>query len=159
MHTEPQKEHLWLRKFIGEWAFESDCNMGPDQPPGKFTGTESVRAIGDLWIVGESTGEMPGGGTATMLLTVGFDPARGKYVGSWIGSMMAMQWVYEGWVEGNTLTLQATGPNMCSPSGGTATFQDITEFKSDDHRAFSSRMKGDDGNWNTFMTANYRRVK
>jgi len=159
MMTDPQKEHLWLKKFIGAWTYESECNMGPDQPLAKFTGREVVRAVGDLWIVGESTGEMPGGGPATMLLTVGYDPAKNAYVGSWVGSMMSTLWTYTGNVDpaGRTLTLEATGPSMTGP--GTATYQDINEFLADDHRLFTSRMRGDDGQWNTFMTAHYRRVK
>ena len=44
--------------------------------------------IGDLWLLAEGRSEMPGGGTGTMLITLGFDPARGRYVGTWVGSLM-----------------------------------------------------------------------
>ncbi|MGH8526826.1 MAG: DUF1579 family protein, partial [Gammaproteobacteria bacterium] len=43
MKVEPQKEHQWLQKLVGEWTFESDCGMGPGKPNEKFKGTESVR--------------------------------------------------------------------------------------------------------------------
>ena len=33
MDAEPQKEHQWLDKFVGEWISEAECMMGPDQPP------------------------------------------------------------------------------------------------------------------------------
>jgi hypothetical protein len=36
-------------------------------------------------------------------------------------------------------------------------YKDVIEFKSDDHRALTSPMLGDDGQWRQFMTANYRR--
>ena len=36
-------------------------------------------------------------------------------------------------------------------------YQDVIEFKSDDHSALKSRMLGDDGKWYEFMTAHYRR--
>jgi hypothetical protein len=42
---EPQSEHLWLHHLIGEWSFESECIMGPDQPPIKTTGREVVRLL------------------------------------------------------------------------------------------------------------------
>jgi hypothetical protein len=42
---------------------------------------------------------------------------------------------------------------------GTATYRDITEFKSDDHRIFRSAMQGEDGQWKEFMKADYRRVQ
>jgi hypothetical protein len=29
MKTEPQKEHLWLQRFIGEWTFEGEAMMEP----------------------------------------------------------------------------------------------------------------------------------
>jgi hypothetical protein len=37
MKMEPQKEHQWLQRFIGEWTFEGEAMMEPDQPPSKFT--------------------------------------------------------------------------------------------------------------------------
>lgn len=60
--AEPQKEHRWLQKLVGEWTFEGEAPMGPDKPPEKFKGTERVRSLGDLWFVAEGQGEMPGGG-------------------------------------------------------------------------------------------------
>ena len=45
MKAEPQKEHEWLQKLVGEWASEAEATMEPGQPPAKFTGTESVRSL------------------------------------------------------------------------------------------------------------------
>lgn len=69
MKTEPRKEHQWLQKLVGEWTYETEAPMEPGQPPEKFTGTESVRLLGGLWIVAEGQGEMPGGGEATTVMT------------------------------------------------------------------------------------------
>ena len=96
MKIEPQREHEWLHKLVGEWTSEMEATMEPGKPPEKCTGTERVRSLGGLWIVGEGQGEMPGGGLATMILTLGYDPARKRYVGTWIGSMMSHLWVYDG---------------------------------------------------------------
>ena len=46
MKTEPQREHQWLQKLVGEWTYEGEASMEPDQPREKFTGTESVRSLG-----------------------------------------------------------------------------------------------------------------
>ena len=56
MKTEPQKEHQWLQKLVGEWTYETEATMGPDQPPEKFKGTESVRSLGGLWILCRGSG-------------------------------------------------------------------------------------------------------
>jgi hypothetical protein len=53
MDAEPQKEHQWLDKFVGEWISEVECIMGSDQPPSKTQGTEIVRSLGGLWVVAE----------------------------------------------------------------------------------------------------------
>lgn len=159
MHTDPTKEHQWLKRLLGEWTYQSECAGAPGGSPQKFTGREVVRSIGDLWIQGESRGQMPGGGDAVMVITIGFDPARGRFVGSWIGSMMGHMWVYEGWTEGNdTLVLEATGPRFDDPSK-TTKYRDITEFKGPDERAFRAMMLQEDGSWNQMMSASYRRAK
>jgi hypothetical protein len=157
MKAQPTREHQWLQKLVGEWTYEVEgAPAKPGEPPTKFTGTESVRLLGGLWVVAEGQGEMPGGGQATTILTIGYDPDKKRYVGTWIGSMMPNLWVYEGSVDGNALSLDTEGPDM-SEKGKTAKYRETIEFKSDDQRTFTSRMLGPDGSWKTIMTANYRR--
>jgi hypothetical protein len=153
-------EHRWLQKFVGEWTYESEMAMGPDQPVMKCQGGESVRSLGGLWILGEGQGEMPGGGTAATLLTLGYDPEKKRFVGTWIGSMMANLWVYDGALDaaGKVLTLDCEGPSMAG-DGSLAKYQDIVEFKDDDHRVLTSQVLGADGTWTRMMTAQYRRTK
>jgi Protein of unknown function (DUF1579) len=157
---EPQKEHQWLQKLVGEWSFETECMMGPGQPPSTHAGTETVRSMGGVWFLCEGHGDMPGGGTATTLMTLGYDPAKKRYVGTFIGSMMTNLWLYEGQLDasGRILTLDTEGPSFTEP-GKMAKYQDIIEIKSDNHRVLSSQALGEDGKWHRFMTANYRRRK
>src|SRR5437868_4101516 len=135
MHTEPQKEHQWLKKLVGNWVSETDCKMGPDAPPSKMKGTDKGRMLGDLWAICDGTLEMPDGDPATTVMTLGYDPQKKRFVGTWIGSMMATLWVYDGKLDdsGNILTLSAEGPHMGEP-GKLAQYRDIIEFKNDDHR-------------------------
>jgi hypothetical protein len=159
MNEKPQQEHRWLDKLVGEWTSEMECVMGPGQPPTTSRGTESVRSLGGLWTIGEGEGEMPEGGTAKFVMTLGYDPKDGRYVGTFIASVMTHLWIYSGSLDesGKVLALDAEGPSFTGE--GTAKYQDRIEFVDDDHRIMTSQMLGDDGEWHRFMTVHYRRKK
>jgi hypothetical protein len=159
MMAKPQKEHEWLQQLVGEWTFESQADMGPDQPPTKHGGTERVRSLGGMWVIGEGQGDMPDGEPATMIITLGFNPKRDRYVGTWVGSMMSHLWVYDGELDAakRVLTLNAEGPSFAG-DGTMAKYQDIIEIVSPDHRVLRSQVQGADGKWTQFMEAHYRRV-
>lgn len=159
MKIEPRDEHRWLQRLVGDWTYEVDCEMGPDQPRWRSQGTERVRALGEAWVIAESQGEMPGGGAAHMVMTLGYDPRQQRFVGTWVGSMMTHLWVYEDGAldpAGKVLTLSAEGPSMAH-EGSMASYQDVVELVSEDHRVLRSRVRRDDGTWHEFMQADYRR--
>jgi hypothetical protein len=158
MNTEPQKEHQWLQKFLGEWTSEAEATMEPGKPPEIFKSTESVRSLGGLWIMAEGQGEMPGAGPVVTIMTLGYDPQKKRYIGTWIGSMMNHLWVYDGGLDAaeRVLTLETEGPGMTDQSKMDR-YRDVIEFKSDDHRVLTSHHLADDGTWRPFMTAHYRR--
>jgi hypothetical protein len=155
----PQKEHEWLRQFAGEWETEAEAILEPGKPPMKCKGTESARTIGGFWIVAENKGtfmDVP----VTGVMTLGYDPQKKKYVGTWLCSMSNYLWTYEGTVDaaGKVLTLETEGP--CPMAAGKLTrFKDVTEFKSKDHKVLTSSMRAEDGKWVTFATINCRRKK
>jgi hypothetical protein len=160
MPPEPQKEHKWLERLLGEWTSEADAMMGPDQPRQKFKSTEQVRSLGGLWIIAEGKGEMPGHGEALTMMTLGYNTKTKRFLGTFVGSMMTHLWVYDGEldVSERVLTLSAEGPDF-STEGKTAKYRDVIELKNDDHRTLTSYVLGDDGKWQEFMTANYWRKK
>lgn len=156
--VELQKEHEWLQILVGEWTMDDDPSS-TDQPPGQWT--ETVRSLHGIWFVAEGQGDMPGGGTATTVMTLGYDPQKKRFVGTWVGSMMTHLWVYDGELDatGKILTLHSEGPDMSSAEGKMAKYRDVIELKSDDHRVLTSHALGEDGQWTQFMTAHYRRKK
>lgn len=160
MNNEPQSQHQWLQRLVGEWTYETEEPSKPGQPPTKVTGTERVRAVGGLWIQAQGEGEMPGAGPVTSLMTLGYDPNKKRFVGTWIGSMMTYLWVYDGELDAaeRVLTLNAEGPSMAD-DGTMAQYQDVIELKSDDERTLTARVQGADGKWQQFMTMTYRRRK
>ncbi len=156
--SRPQAEHEWLQKLVGEWSYEGSCAPEPGQPEMKFSGTETVRSIGGLWVLAEGRGEMPGGGEAVSLLTIGFDPVRGKYVGTWVGSMLAHLFVYEGNMDstGRVLSLDCEGP-VAPGSSQIGKFRDIVEIRNDNERIFTGNRLGEDGRMEELMRIVYRR--
>lgn len=157
---EPQMEHQWLHKLVGEWTMESECSMGPDQPPIKNTGKETVRSLGGLWTIGEGEIGMPDGGMTQSVMTLGYDPKQKQFVGTYIAGCMTWLWPYKGTLDADQkmLTLDSEGPSFAN-DGTLAKYQDIIEFMDDDHRTLSSQLLTPEGTWVPFMKAHYRRVK
>jgi len=160
MNAEPQAEHQWLQQLVGAWTMEGQYSMGPDQPPMKSSGEETVRTLGGLWTVAEGRGPMPDGGSMTSVITLGYDPQKKKFVGTFVASVMTYLWVYEGTLDGarKVLTLEVDGPSMAG-DGTMTKYHDIIEFHSPDHRTLSSQTRGADGSWHKFMEMHYHRKK
>jgi len=159
MNTEPQAQHRWLQRLVGEWRYEIEAACEPGAAPSKFQGSETVRTLGGLWVLCEGRGTMPDGSHATTLMTLGFDPRQGRFVGSWVGSMMTWQWVYRGSLDAGEriLTLETEGPSMAAEDK-LMPYKDVIELAGDDHRILTSHTPDADGKWNCFMTAHYHRA-
>ena len=158
MQFEPRDEHRWLQQLAGVWTFEGEAVMSPDQPPEQMAGTERVRMLGEAWAVCEmSHGDTD---SAPMsLMTLGFDPARDRFVGSFVAGPMSHLWTYEGTLDAarRTLTLDTMGPS--SDQEGLVPYHDVIEIVSADERILRSEMRGPDGVWRNFMTSRYRRIE
>ncbi|HOD67453.1 MAG TPA: DUF1579 domain-containing protein [candidate division Zixibacteria bacterium] len=159
MQTEPHPEHIWLQRFVGDWTIEIQAVMGPGEPPTTHTGRETVRSLGGLWIVAEGHGETPGG-SFDSILTLGFDPQRRRFVGSFIASVMTHFWIYEGALDaaGKVLTLDCEGP-VFGAEGKTTRYQDVHTWVSENERTLTGKILGPDGQWQDMMTSRYRRVR
>src|SRR5262245_12291513 len=122
----PQKEHEWLQQLVGEWETEAEMVVAPGQPTVKCKGTETVRTLGGLWILGEHKGDFMGV-PVNGVMTVGYDQQKKKFVGTWVCSMCEQMFQYEGSLSGNVLTLETEGPNPTT--GKTAKMRDVMEVK------------------------------
>lgn len=158
MNPEPHAMHRWLQQLVGDWTSESSCDTGPGEPSQQSTGTEHVRALGDLWVLCEGTGTMPDGGAARMVMTLGFDPEKNAFQGTWIGSMMTHLWIYTGSLDASqkVLTLESEGPSF-KGDGETARYRDVITLVNANERTLTSFGLQPDGSWNQFMLATYRR--
>jgi hypothetical protein len=156
----PEKEHDWLHRLIGDWDFTGECFMGTDQPPMKSTGEFTVRSIGGLWVQCEGISDALNGTPVPSVMTLGYDPQKGRFVGSFVAACMTRLWIYEGSFNAarNELTLETEGPSFAD-DGTLVPYQDVIAIESDDHWTLNSRAPGEDGGWFEFMTAHYRRKK
>jgi hypothetical protein len=156
--AEPQAEHKWLEKLVGDWTCEGEGVMEPGNPPVKFESAQTTRSIGGLWIVAEGRGEMPGCGPATTIMTLGYDPQKERFIGTFVASMMTHMWLYSGSLDATekVLTLETEGPSM-SAEGKMEKYKDVIEIRSDNHYVLSSHVRDENGDWWQFMTAHYRR--
>lgn len=156
MVPEPLDQHRWLHRMIGDWAVTMTMPPNPDGSPGdSHSGQETVRPLGDLWVIGDGTAE---GGMRSQI-ALGYDPVRGRFVGTFLASMMTHLWIYEGTLDetGTVLTLEAVGPLFDQPDAS-ARYQDIITLDSPDRRRLSSRLLMSDGRWVPVMSAEYRRL-
>jgi len=90
----PTPQHLELVKGAGEWV--GSLTMYTPEGAQTVAGVETVEAIGGMWIQSRFTCDfmgMPYVGTGC----VGYDPSRGKYVGTWIDNFSS----YFAWMEGD----------------------------------------------------------
>jgi hypothetical protein len=156
---QPTPEHEWLLQLVGDWAFESECLMGPDQPPMKTTGKQATRSLGSLWTLGEMENGGPDGQAMRSVFTLGFDPAKQRFVGMFVASCMTHLWPYNGQLDAarKVLTLDSEGPSFAA-EGAMAKYQDIIEVIDKDQYLLSSRFQNADGSWTQFMSAKYTRV-
>ncbi len=156
---EPTPEHEWLLQLLGDWRFESECLIGPDQPPLKSAGKQTTRSLGALWTLGEMENDGPEGQTSRSLFTLGFDPAKQRFVGTFVTSCMTHLWPYDGQLDASrkVLTLDSEGPSFAG-DGTMTKYQDIVEVIDKNHYLLTSLFQNPDGSWTQFMTANYIRV-
>lgn len=155
----PGKEHEWLEALLGTWTVTAPMPCGEGEEPRTVEWTETVRSLQGLWYVAEGHGELPDGSPSITLMTLGYDQARERYVGNWVGSMMTHMFNYEGTLDdaGRILTLDCEGPDFMNPQV-LRKYQDIITLQDDNKRTLTSRMLTDDGTWQQVMSADYKRT-
>jgi hypothetical protein len=155
----PAREHALLKQLVGEWDMTFTMYMQPDQPPVESKGTDSVRSLGDLWVISEMKTTMMGA-AYNGIMSLGYDPDKKQVHGTYIDSFGCVLWVYKGTLNeaGDTLTLETEGPSLDQP-GKTARYRETITFKGKDTRSFNSTFESKDGKWVKIVTIEYSRKK
>jgi hypothetical protein len=128
--------------------------MEPGGAPTVSKGTETVTMMGGFWQLSDFKSEMMGqpfqGHGAS-----GYDPAKKKYVGTWVDTMTPGYYTMEATYDAATKTMSSTmeGPD---PTGQVTKTKATTEWKDPDTRVFT--MYGPDGK-TVGMKITYKRKK
>lgn len=151
-------KHELLKQFVGHWESKAECNFGPDAGLVESSGTIDSKMIGGLWMVSDLQIKMPGM-DMTGQMTLGYDPEKDLYVGTWVDSVMNHIWHYKGTVDesGTRFTLNASGPAM-DGSDTPTDYRDIYDFVADGEIKTTSLTRTADGEWVTFMTGESTRT-
>jgi hypothetical protein len=132
---QPGPEHEMLKKDVGTWDATVEMFMEPGAPPSVSKGTEVVSMLGGFWQTSEFKSVMMGqpfeGRGAT-----GYDPAKKKFVGTWIDTMTPGYYTVEATHDAakKTMTAFMEGPD---PSGQVVKTKSVTEWKDADTRVFT----------------------
>jgi hypothetical protein len=131
--VKPGPEHESLKQMVGTWDATVEM-MAPGAPASK--GVEVNKALADgLWVVTEFKSDM-GGKPFEGHGVWGYDPAKKKYVGTWVDSMTSGLTISEGTYDAATKTatdiMESPGPD-----GKPMKIKATTVWKDSDTRVFT----------------------
>jgi len=110
---EPTPEHVELLSGVGTWGGTMTLFAPDGSEMASSPARETVEGVGPFWTQARFECELMGQpyvGTGHM----GYDPAKGKYVGTWVDSMSSFFALMEGETsaDGKTLVMHWTAPDM-----------------------------------------------
>jgi hypothetical protein len=155
----PTAEHQRLAKEAGTWdATIKSWMQGPGAEPMISKGVQVARLMpGGLWLLSSFEGkfgdqDFHGAGQ------MGYDPKKGKYIGTWVDSMATEILLMEGGYDDktHTLTMHAKGTE---PSGKAYEAKMSTRYEGEDSMVFTMEMKSEEtrGEYLKVMEITYKR--
>ena len=111
--AQPSEEHKLLKDDVGTWKADMTIWIPGMDEPMTAVGEEVNEMFGSFWVTSKFKADMMGQpfeGRATM----GFDPVKKKYIGTWFDTMNPHMSFMEGTYdkESKTLTMITTGVGM-----------------------------------------------
>lgn len=153
---EPTEQHQLLAAEAGEWTGEMKVFMaGPDADPVVMPAKETnVMMDTGLWLISEfESGPFKGRGQ------FGYDPAKKKFVGTWIDNQTMALGIMEGTYDSKTGELTYLSEMLNPASGKMEPTKSVGKFVDKDTRQFVMYMQAPDGKgWNRWMEIHYRRA-
>lgn len=131
----PSDEHKLLQESVGKWNVKCTYYMDPSQPPMECDATETIESVGPFYTASrfESRfGEMPFLGSATL----GYDPHKEKWVGTWISNMGPEFYYFEGDYDADAKRLEMKGEGMFPHFGCICPFRSVQDWNDDGMHKF-----------------------
>jgi hypothetical protein len=151
----PGAEHQRLAQRAGTWDAVIEM-AGPDGKPQISKGVSEMKmGCGGLWLIDSFSATMMGGPFEGHGAT-GYDPAKGKYVGTWVDSWSASVMTTEGTYDAAKKQLTMIG-TMTGPDGQPVTNRMITTDKDANTQVFELFGPGPDGKEMKYLTITYTR--
>lgn len=154
--AKPGAEHQKLAAKAGTWNAALEM-MGPDGQPMRSKGTSTMTmGCGGLWLIDDFHAELGGAPFHGHGMT-GYDPAKGKYVGTWVDSMSTSLLTMEGGYDktGKVLTMTGMAPGM---DGKPVSTRYVTTHQDANTDVFEMFMPGPDGKEMKVLTITYTRA-
>lgn len=152
----PGPEHDLLKKAVGTWDATVEMLM-PPAPPTKGVETTTM-GPGGLWLVTDFKADEMMGAPFQGHGVEGWDPAKKKYVGTWVDSMSTSVSLTESTYDAATKSMNGT-LTAAGPDGQPMKMKAVTQYKDDDTRVFTMYMPGPDGKEAPSMRITYKRRK
>jgi hypothetical protein len=146
-----QNAYTFLKSLAGSWR---DISQNDDN----MKGVSENKLIGENWLALDTVAEMRGNQIHGRLL-LGYDVAKGRFVGAGVNSAAASMTHMEGWLETPaTLVLEYLGPGQGDDHGKMVPFRDITRVESPERYRCTSLAKSRDGEWIPYFETVHNRV-
>lgn len=156
---EPQREHELLRQFEGDWDVRVQLTPDPEKPPTDCSGRETARmGLGGFWLSIRYEGQIDGR-SVEGAGTLGYDPLKRKYVGSWTESGSPHLYVMEGEADSSGKVFTLTGEFTDPVTRKAARERIVHTIREADKRTLSFYRYRDDGTEARIGQAEYTRRK
>jgi uncharacterized protein DUF1579 len=151
-------EHGGMARAEGTWDASVEISIGPPGTPPRLSKAVETNRLccGGLWLVSEFKSN-PGSAPYEGHGITGYEPAKKKYISTWVDSDLTTPMVSEGAYDatGRTLTMRGS----MTSRGKTLQWRDVEVWKDDDTRQFTVFMRGPDGKETPSLNIAYTRRK
>jgi Protein of unknown function (DUF1579) len=154
-------EQALLESLVGDWTYELATAPTSEYPGVTSSGTETVRRIGETWVLLENRGVSSEGPASHTVTTLGFSDDTGRFIGAVAGTAVPTTlFVYDGSLGDvrSAIHLVTSGPAM-TPGKSTDRYRDVIQFLGPDVRETIAQVLDTDGTWVEFMRTRYRRAR